>query len=257
MFEDLPEWRLEYDREVMKHLASFPQPQFCVMAGYMLVIGRNFAPSSISSTCTPRLQTAPPVPGSRSFGNLSISAGDSGVMTHLVTSELDKGPVVSYCRYPIRGPAFDALWDKIDGKTSAEIKTLDGEANPLFKEIRRHGAARELPLIGNTVKAFSRGMLAIKNGVTVNCGGHPVKGFDLSAELDAQVQNFRRRDLPSPSARQGRMPFSPSYFASQCQSGRSSLNPLYSDDVSAFKQWLQHRQHIALNPSCERVIFPG
>ena len=39
MFEDLPEWRLDYDREVIKRLASFPHPQLCVMAGYMLVIG--------------------------------------------------------------------------------------------------------------------------------------------------------------------------------------------------------------------------
>ena len=35
-------------------------------------------------------------------------ADHSGVKIHLVTEELDRGPTIAYCRYPIHSPAFDA-----------------------------------------------------------------------------------------------------------------------------------------------------
>ena len=36
----LPPWRLEYDREVLNRLQSF-HPDLCVLAGYMLIIGKE------------------------------------------------------------------------------------------------------------------------------------------------------------------------------------------------------------------------
>ncbi len=187
----LPEWRLDYDREVMNRLAAFPHPRLCVMAGYMLVIGPELCAQFDIINLHPAAPDGPAGTWQEVIWKLIDQRAEaSGVMMHLVTPELDKGPVVSYCRYPIRGPGFDALWDQIGGKTSADIKSSDGESNPLFKEIRRHGAARELPFIGSTVKAFSRGLVAIKNGMIVNCAGHPIRGYDLSTEIDAQVQNL-------------------------------------------------------------------
>jgi len=38
--EALPLWRLEYDREVMNRLQDF-HPDLCVLAGYMLIVGRE------------------------------------------------------------------------------------------------------------------------------------------------------------------------------------------------------------------------
>jgi phosphoribosylglycinamide formyltransferase 1 len=189
--EDLPEWRLDYDREVIKRLSNFPHPQLCVMAGYMLVIGPELCAEFDIINLHPAAPDGPAGTWQEVIWKLiDQRAEGSGVMMHLVTPELDKGPVVSYCRYPIRGPGFDILWDKFIDRTSSEIKNLDGESNPLFREIRRHGAARELPLIGSTVKAFSRGLVAVKAGVIVNCTDHPIKGYDLSAEIDGQVQNL-------------------------------------------------------------------
>ena len=40
--EPLPQWRLDYDREVMKRLEGF-DADLCVLAGYMLIIGRRCA----------------------------------------------------------------------------------------------------------------------------------------------------------------------------------------------------------------------
>ena len=188
--EDLPEWRLDYDREVMNRLAAFTHPQLCVMAGYMLVIGPELCAKFNIINLHPAAPDGPAGTWQEVIWKLIDERAEaSGVMMHLVTPELDKGPVVSYCRYPMRGPGFDALWDKIGSKTSAEIKNEDAELNPLFREIRRQGAARELPLIGSTVKAFSRGLVAIKSGAVVNCSGHPVKGYDLSAEIDAEIRS--------------------------------------------------------------------
>ena len=161
------------------------------MAGYMLVVGPELCARFDIINLHPAAPDGPAGTWQEVIWKLiDQRAETSGVMMHLVTPELDKGPVVSYCRYPVRGPAFDMLWNKIDGKNSADIKNEDGEANPLFKEIRRHGAARELPLIGSTVKTFSRGLVSIKNGVIVNCAGHPIRGYDLSADID-----FRVRDI--------------------------------------------------------------
>ena len=189
--KQLPPWRLDYDREIIKRLSGFPHPQLCVMAGYMLVIGPELCAQFDIINLHPAAPDGPAGTWQEVIWKLIDQRAEaSGAMMHLVTPELDKGPVVSYCRYAIRGPSFDLLWDKIGGKTVVDIKHLDGEANPLFKEIRRHGVTRELPLIGSTVKAFSRGMVAIKKGTIVNCAGKPIKGYDLSAEIDAQVQNL-------------------------------------------------------------------
>ncbi|XUX01142.1 MAG: formyltransferase family protein [Dehalogenimonas sp.] len=187
--EDLPEWRFDYDREIIKRLAAFPHPELCVMAGYMLVIGPELCAEFGIVNLHPAAPDGPAGTWQEVIWKLIDERAEaSGVMMHLVTPELDKGPVVTYCRYPIVGPAFDDHWSQIGNKSVSEIKNTEGEANSLFKEIRRHGAARELPLIGSTVKAFSRGLVAIKNGVITNCSGRPIKGFDLTAEINSQVQ---------------------------------------------------------------------
>jgi len=192
--EDLPEWRLDYDREVLKRLAAFPRPQLCVLAGYMLVVGPEICTYYDMLNLHPAAPDGPAGTWQEVVWKLiDEQTESSGVMMHLVTPELDKGPVVTYCRYPIRGPAFDGLWKQIGDSTAADIKASEGEANALFREIRRHGAARELPLIGSTVKAFSRGLIAVKDHIPVNCAGRPIKGYNLSADIDAQV-----RDILSP-----------------------------------------------------------
>ena len=42
------------------------------------------------------------------------NAERAGVMVHLATPELDGGPVVTYCTYPIRGPEFGPLWHDVE-----------------------------------------------------------------------------------------------------------------------------------------------
>jgi phosphoribosylglycinamide formyltransferase-1 len=119
---------------------------------------------------------------------IEARAETTGVMMHLVTPELDKGPPVSYCTFSIRGKAFDKYWQEIEGKSVEEIKKSQGENNPLFKTIRRHGLAREFPLIIATLKTFSQGKVKIEKGKVVNADGKPIKGYNLTKEIDKLVK---------------------------------------------------------------------
>lgn len=107
---------------------------------------------------------------------------------HLVTPELDRGPVVTYCHFPIRGRLFDEQWKAVEGRSVAEIKQKEGEENPLFKLIRSEEMKRELPLVITTIKAFSEGRVKILNGKVFTKEGKEVKGYDLTAEIEKRIK---------------------------------------------------------------------
>jgi hypothetical protein len=118
---------------------------------------------------------------------IETGAEETGVMMHLVTPELDKGPPVTYCTFPIRGEPFDKYRAEIEGKPVEEIKR-NGENNPLFRLIRRHGLAREFPLIIATIKAFSEGKVIIsKEKTVVDAEGKPIKGYNMTDEINELV----------------------------------------------------------------------
>jgi phosphoribosylglycinamide formyltransferase-1 len=109
-------------------------------------------------------------------------------MMHLVTPILDGGPTVSYCKFSIRGKPFDRYWNEIKGLPLYEIQKHEGERNPLFAEIRKHGAAREIPLIISTIKAFTEGKIKIDGDRIVDIKGKPIKGYDLTKEIEKRVK---------------------------------------------------------------------
>ena len=115
-------------------------------------------------------------------------AQETGVMMHLVTPKLDKGPPVTYCTVPIRGKPFDRYWDEIERHLLSEIKKREGENNPLFKLIRQHGLVREFPLIISTLKAFSQGRVKIMAGKVVDAERKPIKGYNMTNEIDEVVK---------------------------------------------------------------------
>jgi len=120
---------------------------------------------------------------------IQTNAEQTGVMMHLVTPELDGGPVVAYCTFPIRGRPFDRYWRDIQGKSIAEIKKTQGKINPLFRLIRQHGLAREFPLIIATIKAFSRGKIKVaENKRVVDADNQPIMGYDMTDEIDKLIK---------------------------------------------------------------------
>ena len=186
--EPLPPWRAEYDRQVAELVSRRPF-DVGILAGYMLVF--------TAEMCNryPLLNLHPAEPGGPVgtwqqvvWQLIDRRAERSGVMIHLATEELDRGPTVAYCAYPLRGPPFDALWQTLGSRSAEEVREAEGEEHDLFLEIRRHGVARELPLVVATLRAFAQGRLRIEDQRVVDAPGGPLPGgLELTAEIDAAV----------------------------------------------------------------------
>ncbi len=181
--EALPLWRFDYDREVMNQLQSF-HPDLCVLAGYMLIVSQEMCQRYNMINLHPAAPGGPKGTWQEVIRQLIDSkAQETGVMMHLVTPELDMGPPVTYCTFPIRGKPFDKYWEKIEKLPLTSAKKHN-EEEPLFKLIRKHGLAREFPLIISTLKAFSQGKVKIMAGKIVDAEGKPINGYNLSNEIN-------------------------------------------------------------------------
>ena len=183
-----PSWRLAYDREVMARLQDF-RPDLCVLAGYMLIVGPEVCQKYDMVNLHPAAPGGPAGTWQEVIWKLIETGAEStGAMMHLVTPELDKGPMVTYCTFSIRGGPFDQHWTEIKGKSVAQVKQEQGEENALFKLIRQHGVVRELPLVITTVQAFSQGQVIITSDKQViDAQGSLIRGYDLTTEIDEKV----------------------------------------------------------------------
>lgn len=182
-----PEWRLAYDREVMQRLKNF-NPDLCVLAGYMLVVGLEMCTRYTMINLHPAAPDGPTGTWQEVIWQLiEQKATETGVMMHLVTPELDRGPVVSYCCFPLAGGEFDTLWWQYDGMDVLDIKRAEGESNSLFRLIRQTGLKREFPLIISTIKAFAEGLVRVEAGKVLDRHGKIIPGYDLSAKIDRLV----------------------------------------------------------------------
>ena len=186
---NLPPWRLDYDREVMNRLSDF-HPDLCVLAGYMLIVGAEMCQKYNMINLPPAAPRGPVGTWQEVIWQLiDNKACQTGVMIHLVTPELDEGPPVAYCTFPIRGKPFDGYWDKIKELPTAEIQQRQSEKDPLFKLIRKHGLVREFPLIVSTIKAFSENKIKITaDKKVVNAAGGPINGYNLTDEINKLIK---------------------------------------------------------------------
>jgi phosphoribosylglycinamide formyltransferase-1 len=179
--------RIAFDREVMKLLKKYTV-DICVLAGYMLIVGDEMCDRYKMINLHPATPDGPKGTWQEVIWNLMENhARESGVMIHLATPELDRGPVVTYCTYPIRGGEFDKYWTELEGQSIDKIKREQGEDNSLFKLIRKHGMTRELPLIVATLKALCNNEVRIESGNILDKQGKPIKGYDLSNEINRMV----------------------------------------------------------------------
>ncbi|MCX8126849.1 MAG: formyltransferase family protein, partial [Dehalococcoidia bacterium] len=109
-----PDWRTEYDRQVMKRLQTF-SPDICVMAGYMLIISPEMCYHFKFINLHPAVPNGPTGTWQEVIWKLIESrATHAGAMMHLVTPELDRGPAVTFFKFPIRGGEFDAAWKELE-----------------------------------------------------------------------------------------------------------------------------------------------
>jgi phosphoribosylglycinamide formyltransferase-1 len=185
--EPLLPWRRDYDREVARLIEPYPF-DVGMLAGFMLIF------TDVICERWPLLNLHPAAPGGPIgmwqdviWQLIASRAERSGVTIFLCTTELDRGPTVTYCTYPLHGTTLDPLWRQVEGRSVEEIKAMEGEQNLLFKEIRRQGATRELPLIVATLRAFADGRLHFQRLQVVTADQRPIDGFNLTPEVEAAV----------------------------------------------------------------------
>jgi phosphoribosylglycinamide formyltransferase-1 len=185
--QPLPGWRTDYDREVVRLTSPHPC-DIGMLAGYMLIT----TPPLFESH--PLLNLHPAAPGQPAgtwqevtWKLIEQRVEHGGVRIHLATAGLDEGPIVTYCTYPLRGGSIDLLWRSVEGRAVASLRETEGEEHPLFREIRRRGAARELPLVVETLRAFADARLRMEGDRIMAGDTKIVGGFDLTPEIEGAL----------------------------------------------------------------------
>jgi folate-dependent phosphoribosylglycinamide formyltransferase PurN len=185
--EPLPEWRTDYDRAVVDLLDPYAY-DIGMLAGYMLIATEPLVASRPLLNLHPAAPDGPAGTWQDVTWQLIAERADhSGVRIHLGTLELDAGPIVTYCTYPLRGASIDLLWRTIETRGVDEVRATDGESNPLFQEIRRRGAAREIPLVVETLRAVADNRLRLEDGRVFAGETRVVGGYDLTPEIESAL----------------------------------------------------------------------
>jgi phosphoribosylglycinamide formyltransferase 1 len=108
---------------------------------------------------------------------MRTGAEESGCMINMVTGDVDRGPVLSYCRYPLRDVANEGLWA---GLTQDDLASREAiEATALYADIRARGVQRERPFLVETLRAVAEGSLPVP----------PAEAVDLT---DAVEETLKR-----------------------------------------------------------------
>ena len=178
---ELDEWRNLFGEQVVKTISMMPAVDIIVMAGYMLIIGDPELESLNMVNIHPALPWGPKGTWQEVIHTLiAEKADEQGAMVHLVTKELDRGPVISYCRFPITGAPWDELRAKWEDAINGNSSIQDREAQELFRKIRHEGEIRELPLLTNAIRELAMGRVVVKDKKILVGGTQSSDGVDLT-----------------------------------------------------------------------------
>ena len=178
---DPTQWRTAYDKEVADLISSF-SPDLCVLAGYMLIVSPDLCRDFPMINLHPAAPNGPDGTWQDVIWQLiEQRTGHSGVKIHLVTEDLDRGPTIAYCQYPIRGQAFDDVWRDADQTSVDDLRQRYGEQLPLFKAIRSEGVKRELPLLVETLASLSRSDIHLSPN-------NPTPPQDLTPQIESAIK---------------------------------------------------------------------
>lgn len=180
--------RLDFDREVMKRLEGY-EPDVCVFAGYGLITDVEMCNRYTMLNLHPALPGGPVGTWQQVIWKLiEDRAKESGVYIHLATEDLDMGPVLTYCSFPLTGETFDPLWSAIEGRSVDDLKAAEGEELPLFQLIRKEGIKRERPLLLETLKAFANGDIRVEGRRPLDASGNLTGGLSLNEAIKMALE---------------------------------------------------------------------
>lgn len=183
----LVRWRDLFGEEVMKVVRAEPV-DIVVMAGYMLIIGEPELNGLNIVNIHPALPWGPKGTWQEVIHELiAAQAIEQGVMVHLVTKVLDRGPVISYCRFPIQGAGWDDLWALWRRDISEDFPRESRESHPLFRKIRLVGEVRELPLLYAAIRELALGKIEIRDRKICANGLVRDGGVELTEAIEKAV----------------------------------------------------------------------
>jgi folate-dependent phosphoribosylglycinamide formyltransferase PurN len=183
--EPLPAWREAYDREISE-LISGHRVDVGVLAGYMLIFTSPFVERFPLLNLHPALPTGPIGTWREVILELiRTNASETGVMVHLAIPAVDRGPVVSYCRYSIDGPVFAAARQALGDTTDLDDYAI--EASELFGLVREAGVRCESPFLVELLQAFADGRVTIEDGSIVYQSGRAPLPVDITPEVEARL----------------------------------------------------------------------
>lgn len=182
--QEFPLWRREYDRRIIQEIEPF-NPDVCFLAGYMLIVGEELC----SRYTMLNLHPSPPGGPAGSWQEviwqlIAMRATKAGAMVHLVTPELDKGPAITFCTFPLRVAPFDKYWEELHNVPDSQVREHP-KARELFHLIRQFELAREFPLATETLRAMASGIISIRDLKVAQRGYTP--SFDLTQEVEAAI----------------------------------------------------------------------
>jgi len=166
-FELIEYWRALYDEEVMKKVERC-KVEVIFLAGYMLILSKKMCEKFFILNLHPALPGGPKGSWQEVIWELiKRREREAGAMIHRVTPELDAGPALTYCKFPIRGDGFDSLWERMEEKLKSknlfQIQKEEGEKELLFRAIREEQKKREIPLVLTTLRLLAKSKINLYN----------------------------------------------------------------------------------------------
>jgi phosphoribosylglycinamide formyltransferase-1 len=142
------EIRKMYDDEIITAIKTY-RIDIIVMAGYMLFIDKNLCNKYVVINLHPAPPKGPSGTWQQIIKKLIITNSlYGGAQIQIATTNRDKGPIISYCTFPIKNNSVYAnLWDKIPDKNLLQTSKL-------FHQIRKDTLIREPHLLIETLKSI-------------------------------------------------------------------------------------------------------
>ena len=177
--EPLQPWRYDFDRRVAETLGGY-EFSLGVMFGYMLIATEPLYSKFTFINDHPALPDGPIGTYQEVIAELMrTQALESGCMMNLVTGDVDRGPAISFCRFPIQDEANEAAWDGLSGSDIDAAALDEIMATPLYADIRGRGVARERPFLVETLRAVANGSLMVP----------PAEPVDLTEAVERAVHS--------------------------------------------------------------------
>ena len=177
----LAPWRRDFDQHLYQQIIEF-SPDVAMLAGYMMVITDVICDRLACVNLHPALPDGPIGTWQEVIHQLiAQQAESSGMVLQRVTTELDRGPTVTWAQYPIRGPGFDELWTEHGSDAKSET--------PLFHAIREAGASREPTFILQSLRAIASGQTSLDAEMPSDT--EISVGSDITAAVEAEMSRQR------------------------------------------------------------------